>query len=267
MRKYIAFFRMRFIAGLQYRSAALAGIATQFVWGALNILMYKAFYEANAAAFPMTFQALTSYIWLQQAFLAILMTWIFENVLFQLITDGGVAYELCRPVKLYDMWLTRTMADRLSKAVLRCSPILIFAAFLPSPYGIGLPVSAWAAVWFIISLMLAFIIVAAFCMLIYMITFFTLSSSGIKMIAISLVEFLSGAVIPLPFLPDKIRNIIEILPFASMENVPLRIYSGDISGYDIIRRILLQLFWMIVLIGAGKYLEAKALKRVIVQGG
>lgn len=30
MRKYISFFRIRFINGLQYRAAAYAGIATQF---------------------------------------------------------------------------------------------------------------------------------------------------------------------------------------------------------------------------------------------
>ncbi|MGB4658505.1 MAG: hypothetical protein WBI07_04945, partial [Mobilitalea sp.] len=73
-KKYYSYFRMRFIAGLQYRAAALAGIATQFAWGFLTILMYKAFYEVNPEAFPMKFEALSSYIWLQQAFLAMYMT-------------------------------------------------------------------------------------------------------------------------------------------------------------------------------------------------
>ena len=34
MKKYLSFFRIRFIAGLQYRAAAWAGIATQFAWEA-----------------------------------------------------------------------------------------------------------------------------------------------------------------------------------------------------------------------------------------
>ena len=33
MRKYQAFFRIRFINTLQYRSAAIAGMATQLAWG------------------------------------------------------------------------------------------------------------------------------------------------------------------------------------------------------------------------------------------
>ena len=41
MKKYLSFFRLRFLMGLQYRTAALAGIVTQFAWGGMEILMYK----------------------------------------------------------------------------------------------------------------------------------------------------------------------------------------------------------------------------------
>ena len=69
MKAYLSFFRIRFLAGLQYRTAAWAGIATQFAWGGMNLLMYAAFYKTGADAFPMEFAALSDYIWLQQAFL------------------------------------------------------------------------------------------------------------------------------------------------------------------------------------------------------
>lgn len=258
---------MRFIAGLQYRSAAFAGIATQFVWGVMSILMFKAFYEANQDAFPMTFQALTSYIWLQQALLALFMTWAMENDIFRTITEGGIAYELCRPTDLYHMWFVRSMAGRLAKAVLRCFPILIVAAFLPKPYGIRLPSRIEAGVWFVITIVLGFLVVVAYCMLIYIGAFFTYSPTGIRIFAVSMVELLSGNVIPLPFLPDGIRQIVELLPFASMQNVPLRIYSGDIAGAEIYWKALLQLIWLIILMGLGRKLTSSAVKRVVVQGG
>jgi ABC-2 type transport system permease protein len=104
-------------------------------------------------------------------------------------------------------------------------------------------------------------------MLVYIITFFTLSPNGVRMVAVSLVEFLAGSVIPLPFLPNKIRQIIELLPFASMQNVPLRVYSGDISGLEIYARAGLQLFWVFALVWLGKVLTRTAQKRVIIQGG
>lgn len=265
--KYLAFFRMKFITGLQYRAAAAAGMTTQFVWGAMEILLYKAFYESNPGAFPMEYKALSSYIWLQQAFLSMYMMWVYENDIFQTITDGGVIYELCRPFDIYNMWFARSMANRLSKAVLRCMPILLLAAFLKEPYGIGLPAGVGAAFWFLISFFLAFINVVAFTMLVYVSAFFTMQANGVKILAASLVEFLSGATIPLPFLPDGIRQIVELLPFASMQNVPFRIYGGDLAGTEMLQKIVLQLFWAGILIMAGKLLTKKALKRIVVQGG
>ncbi|HHV13874.1 MAG TPA: ABC transporter permease [Clostridiales bacterium] len=265
--KYMSFFRMRFLAGLQYRAAAFAGVITQFAWGFMEILVFRAFYEVNPGAFPMTREALSSYIWLQQALLALFMTWFLENDIFHTITDGGIAYELCRPTDLYVMWFFRSMANRLSKAVLRCLPILIVAAFLPAPYGMRLPASPKAGLWFLITGLLGFLVVVAFCMLVYIATFYTYSPVGIRMVAISMVEFLSGSVVPLPFLPEGFRQLIELLPFASMQNVPFRIYSGDISGMEIYTRAGLQLFWYIALVWLGKRLTAAALKRVVIQGG
>lgn len=267
MKKYISFFRLRCINGLMYRAAALAGIATQFAWGALGILGFKAFYQADASQFPMTFEALSSYIWLQQAFLALYMVWFLENEIFESIQNGNIAYELCRPIDLYNMWFTRSMANRFARAALRCMPILIFAVFLPKPYGLSLPKDINAFVWFVITLFLGYLVVVAFCMLVYIVTFFTISPKGITMVAISMVEFLAGAVIPLPFLPMDVRRVVEWLPFAAMQNVPLRIYSGDIIGSNIYSSAALQLFWLMVLVLTGRVLIKKALKKVIVQGG
>ncbi|ROR23919.1 ABC-2 type transport system permease protein [Mobilisporobacter senegalensis] len=267
MNKYLSFFRLRFIYGFQYRAAALAGIMTQFTWGALEILMFKAFYNADAKAFPMTFSALVSYVWMQQAFLALFMTWILENEIFDIITNGNIAYELCRPVDVYNMWFTRSMANRLSKALLRSMPILLFAVFLPAPYGLRLPDNGKTFSWFLLTMVLGFLTVIAYCMLLYIINFYTISPMGIRMVSVAVVEFFSGAVIPLPFFPKGIREIFEILPFASMQNVPLRIYSGDISGTGLYRAAGLQIFWVILLIVAGKILMTKALKKVVVQGG
>jgi len=80
-------------------------------------------------------------------------------------------------------------------------------------------------------------------------------------------EFLAGGIVPLPFFPQPFRQIAEVLPFAAMQNVPLRIYSGDLQGLDAIRSLLLQIFWLIVLFAFGKWWLKKALKRVVVQGG
>ena len=267
MKKYWAFFRLRFSMGLQYRVAAAAGIVTQFFWGGMNILVYRAFYETDAEAFPMSFQATSTYIWLQQAFLALFAAWMVENEIFENIMNGNVAYEMCRPVSIYNMWFSRSMANRLARALLRCFPVLLFAAFLPAPFGIGKPASIGHLGLFLVAMFLGFGVTVAFFMMIYGLTFFTISPNGLRILISSVVEFLAGAIIPLPFFPDKIRTVLELLPFASMQNVPLRVYSGSMSGEEMIKGILLQAVWLVVLVIIGKVLLAFAEKKIVVQGG
>lgn len=258
---------MKFINGLQYRAAAAAGIATQFAWGFMYALLFSAFYKANPGAFPMTFPQTVSYIWLQQAFLALYMVWFFDNEIFDSITGGGVAYELCRPMTIYRMWFVRNMADRLARAVLRCIPILIVSLFLPRPYNLVLPTDFLNFILFVVSMLLAFLLVLSFCMLIYITTFYTVSSLGVRIIAASLSELLTGAVVPLPFFPPGFRQIAEMLPFAYMQNIPLRIYSGSIAGNDALKSIAMQLFWLVVFWLIGEKWMKHALKKVVVQGG
>ena len=76
-----------------------------------------------------------------------------------------------------------------------------------------------------------------------------------------------GAIVPIPFFPEKIGRILELLPFASMQNVPLRIYSGSMSLEETARAAALQIAWLIVITALGKWLCWTAVRRVTVQGG
>lgn len=267
MRACLAFFRMRLLSGLQYRAAALAGIVTQFFWGSMEIGLYRAFYAAAPERFPMRFSALTSYIWLRQAFLALLNTWTYENELFDAILSGNVAYELCRPCSLYGMWFARTLALRLSRAALRCVPILTLAALLPAPWGMRLPASAGAFGLFVISLMLSACVGTALCMLAYFSCFFTVSSEGIRAVLLPASELLTGALIPLPMMPEGLARAAALSPFGALVNAPLRIYSGDLAGTAALAAVGLQAFWLAAMIACGMGLQKRGLRRLCVQGG
>ena len=267
MKKYAAIFRIRFANAMQYRAAAAAGLVTQFAWGFMEILAFSAFYRANPAAFPMEFSEVVSYTWLRQAFLTLLMLWYFEQDIFNSITDGGIAYELARPVDLYNRWFCQSAANRLARSSLRSSPVLIVAFLVPAPFRLPLPAGGIQFLLFLISLALALGVVIAFSMLIYISTFYTLSPNGMRLVSSQIVDFLAGSIIPLPFFPPAFRAVAELLPFASMQNMPLRIYSGNIAGTDALFGIGLQVFWFIVLMLSGKALMKNALRRVVVQGG
>ena len=268
MKKYFSFFTMRFHAGLQYRLATLGAITVQLPWGLLECLAFQTFQKANPEAFPMELSAVVAYIWLKEAFFLLFTVW--GNVdqdIFDMILNGDVAYELCRPISIYHMWFARVSASRLASAGLRFLPILAVAALLPEPYRFTLPENMIVVLLFIVTMILGLGVTAAFCMLVYTTAFFTISPQGLRLLLMSIVEFLSGSIIPIPFMPDSVRKIVELLPFAGMMNVPFRIYSGDLTGMAMLQAMGMQIFWLFVLAAAGMLLCKKAERRMTVQGG
>ena len=267
LKKYTALFRLRFTMSLQYRAAALAGVVTQFAWGFLRLLAFRAFYRSDPAAFPMTLDATASYIWMEQAFLAFFMTWIVDQDILDDITSGGIAYMLCRPIDIFAMWTLRNLATRLARGALRCLPILLVASFLPEGYRLSPPPTLEAALLFLPSMALGLLVSVGITVFAYTVTFVTLSPMGIRTIIVTLADFLNGSLIPLPFFPDGFRECAALLPFASSLSTPLRVYSGDLAGTNAYIAVGIQLFWVLALLTAGKLLLDRALRRAVVQGG
>jgi len=267
MNAYLAVFRIRFINTLQYRAAALAGMATQYAWGFMLILGYSAFYRSNPAAFPMEFSQMVSYIWMQQAFLTLYSAWVSADDISASIEGGSIAYEMVRPISLYNRWFCQITASRLARAALRCVPVLFVAFILPEPFRMSLPPNPAVLFMYLLSTALSLGVVAAYTMLVYITVFYTLSLRGIRHFIGAFTDFLSGAIIPLPFFPGPLRAILELLPFAAMQNAPLRIYSGNIAGTEAVSAMALQAFWLVALLLAGQAAMGRALKKVVTQGG
>ena len=254
MRKYISFFRMRLMAGLQYRAAALAGLSTQLVWGAMEVLLYRAFWLEHPERFPMGMEALAAYIWLQQAFLTLFSMWSWER-------------DLISSVDLDGMWMARSLALRLSRALLRMFPVILIALLIPAPYGLRLWTGGAVLPLFLLSTVLMLLVVCAYTLLIYALTFHLTDPNGIMVLSVAAADLLGGAIVPLPFLPEKLRLLAALSPFGSMQNVPLRIYSGDIPLTDAPAVMGLQVFWILTLVLAGYLLTWSGLRRAVIAGG
>lgn len=266
-RKYISFFRIQFNMSLQYRAAAASGMVTQLVWGLMECMAFCAFEASDSSAYPMALSATISYVWLREAFFSAFTTWNADGEIFDSIMDGGIAYGLCRPVSIYNMWFSKTVARRLVGASLRCVPLLAVACVLPRPFRLALPASLHHFFLFVVTLFLGLGVTVAFCMFTYILAFFTISPQGLKTLFTSMVDFLAGAIIPLPFMPESVRHVVELLPFAGMYNVPLLIYSGELAGEALFRGIGMQCFWLVTLVVLGKMLCRAAERRIVVQGG
>lgn len=169
--------------------------------------------------------------------------------------------------KLIRLWFARSVANRMSKALLRCAPILVVALFLPKPYRLMLPQDPMTLFLFLLTMILGTLVTVAIGVIIYTSCCFTISAQGIRIFYASACELLSGQIVPLPFMPEVVQRVLKVLPFAAMQNVPFRIYSGDLSGRAMAEAIFLQIFWLIVLVGAGWRFAKLAEKKLVVQGG
>lgn len=267
MKKYWSLFRIRMINSLQHRAVALGLILTRFCWALMEILAFAALYRTGKTNFSMTLEQIASYIWLQQGLYTLFLVVYGDGDIYESIRTGSIAYELVRPADLYNRWFCQAAANRISPLFVGFLPTLVLALLMPAPLRLVLPGSVWQFGLFLLSAVLALGVTVAVAMLMHMTMFFTLSHRGIRVVTTAVTSFLSGGVIPLAFFPEPVRRVAELLPFAAMQNMPLRIYTGNFSGAEALSGVALQLFWLAALVVLGKLWMHTALRRVVVQGG
>lgn len=267
MKSYISYFKLKFITGLQYRASALAGISTQLFFGIVYISVYVAFYESGSDNTPMKLNQLVSYLWLSQAFFSLIYMWYKDKEILKLIKTGNISYELCRPQDLYLMWASKILGERLSNVTLRFLPVIIISLLLPAPFNLDLSTTISRLLIFIPSFILSSILMTFLILLYHIICLFTLDEKGIVSIFMVLSDLLSGLVLPIPFFPKYLQNIVNILPFRYVSDFPFRLYVGNITINEGIIGLFMQLIWIIILVIIGRMLIKKALKKAVIQGG
>ena len=268
MISYLNYFKVRFIVNLQYRAAAIAGFVTQLFFGLVYIFMYLAFYESNPnSVLPMNWPELVTYIWLQQSFFGVLHPYYKDEELLNMITNGNLAYELIRPQSIFIKFYIKTLSTRVVSTLLRSTPLLIVTFMLPENLRLGLPVSFNNFIIFVIAIILACLLVNSFCVIIHILTMFTLDSKGTISIYSVIYDVFSGGIVPLPFFPIWLKKIAGLLPFKLINDFPFRIYSGNLSIAEGMPLLIETTIWIIISIIIGIILSKIALKKAVVQGG
>ena len=266
MKAYLSVMRLRLQVQMQYRAAALAGFFTQFFFGFVRVMVFNAFYASTTIAQPMSLPQAITYSWLVQVTFR-LIPWYGDTEMINMVRNGGLGYELCRPINLYSAWYCRLIALRLVPFVLGGIPTLIVATLLPVNYRLAPPASGLALMAFFASMLLALILGCAVTNIVSISALWTISGEGMQRILPTAVMFLSGLVIPLPFFPDWAQPILTLLPFSSLADAPFRFYVGSVAPTALPAYLGIQLVWTASFVGLGLWLMKAATKRVVVQGG
>jgi ABC-2 type transport system permease protein len=262
MRPYFAIFKVRILSSLQYRAAALAGMGTQIFWGIIKTMILQAFY-AQGGVQPITLTQAITFIWIGQALFRFL-PWTIDKETEEQVKSGAIAYELVRPMHLYNLWFFRSMALLVVPTCMRGVPMFVLACLF---FGLPAPVSLDASLAFSLSLVFAALISASMTTMVIISLFWTVSGEGILRMLPSVVLLLSGLSIPLPLYPEWMQPFLTLQPFRALLDVPIQIYAGVIPSDQYLYYFGFQLVWFVFFVLSGKALLQVAMKRLVIQGG
>jgi ABC-type uncharacterized transport system permease subunit len=178
------------------------------------------------------------------------------------ITTGRVASDLIRPFGFMQQMIA-IQAGSLAGSL----PLLIVVVPIAMLVGSLRPPSPENLLFYVLSLALAFVVNVLIWMLVGMLGFWMMNVSGVRaMLGVS-TDFLAGALVPLWFMPDAIRTMLELLPFQAVMFLPASIFAGQVTGSDVIRPLAVQVVWIVILLFIAKAVWTRAQRKLVVQGG
>lgn len=263
MKSYLAILKTRFKTIFQYRAAAFAAICTQFFWGIVTMMIFRAFYSEATGPEPITLSQAITFLWLGQALLQ-MIPWSLDKEIEAQVKNGNVAYELLRPIHLYELWFVRSFAHRSIPTLMRCIPIFVFAGLF---FGLTPPVSFQAGCAFSIAVFLGLLLSSSITTVVLISLFWTISGEGIQRLLPHLSLIFSGLVVPLPLFPSWMQPLLNLQPFRGILDIPCRLYTGVIPVDQALYYFVFQIIWIAILVLFGQWLLSKALKNFVVQGG
>lgn len=183
------------------------------------------------------------------------------------IIEGSIAMRMIRPCSFEMSFLFHELGNRLISAAMIFVPMVAGVEIYRYAVSGEIRFQIGCFLLYIVSLLLAYMISFYFNVCYGFMAFFFKNLWGTTLIKETLVSFLSGAIVPLAFLPSGLAAVLNILPFASLSYTPVMIYMGMYSTPQILWCFALQLFWLIVMFGLTKLIWRSAVKHLAIQGG
>ena len=183
------------------------------------------------------------------------------------IKSGDIAMKIIRPVNFKMAYLFEEIGSKLMNTqfifLIALVGIEIFHYHAAGTIQFNLGFFAI----YLISAMLALLISFYFDICFGFLAFIFKNIWGLQMMKDVVVGFLSGAMIPLVFLPDQMQNILTLLPFSSLIFTPVMIYLGMFNTSQILVALSLQVFWLGFFIILSELIWRSVIKRLSIQGG
>lgn len=248
---------------LTYRAATLAGLATNIFFGFLRVAVMMALYGTRTEVAGMDLSAAITFTGLAQAVIAYLSIFGWYDLM-RSVNSGEVASDLLKPLGYFRFWLALDLGRALVAFLLRgVSIMVLYLLFFP----ITVPHRPMQWVTLAVSFILSWLLSFAWRFLINLAAFWTPNAIGIGRFAFGAAWVLSGFFMPLRFFPSWFQTFCYLTPFPAMVTTTIEIYLGLLTGSALVQALLVQLFWIVVMILACQLVLRAGVHRLVIQGG
>ncbi|WP_327118163.1 ABC-2 family transporter protein [Streptomyces sp. NBC_01341] len=249
-----------------YRTATLAGVFTNTVFGFIVAYTYLALWDERPRLGGYDQSEALTYVWLGQALLmtCAMMGAGFESELTERIRTGDIAVDLYRPADLQLWWLAGDLGRAAFHLLGRGVAPMVLGALA---FDLALPDSPWMWPAFLVSVLLGVVVSFALRFLVALSAFWLMDGAGALQMAMLAGLFFSGMLLPLTLFPGVLGEVARALPWSSLLQVPADVFLGRYTGWGLLRAYAFQAGWAVALLLAGRLLQTVATRRVVVQGG
>lgn len=262
MRLYVEVARRTYARISTYRSATAAGVFTNTVFGFLLAYVLLAVYRERRDVGGFDVIDAVTFTFVAQGLLMVLGMFS-DTEIADRIRTGDVIVDLQRPYDNQAWWAGVSYGKAAYYAVFRGVPPFLLGALV---FDLRLP-SPGHAVAFVISIALAVGVAFGWRYLLQLSAFWLLDVRGANQLGWLAAQFLSGAFVPIVFFPGWLEAVARALPFASMLQLPVEVWLGQHPAGELPGVFALQAAWAVALVLAGRFVMARAVRRVVVQGG
>lgn len=248
---------------ITYRAATLAGLATNLFFGLLRASVMIALYGARRQVSGISLEDAIIYTGISQAIIAYLSLFGWYEII-RSIYSGQIAADLLKPMPYFNFWMAQDFGRALVNLIMRGLPIILFYAVL---FDISYPMQPGQWLALLLSLLLAWMVSFAWRFLINLPAYWVPDAVGIARLGFTLSWFLSGFLMPLRFFPEWFSRLCYLTPFPYLVNTPIEIYLGLHTPAEMLRLLLAQTAWFVVLMGLGQWVLRRGVHRLVIQGG
>ncbi len=269
MRKTLERYYALFSANLQQTMAYRFGFFTSFLGEVVKICVmlavWMAVYRQRSTIAGFDYPMMVTYLLVSQT---VNNVYGFKNDAERLISkrilDGSIVFDLLRPVGFVNARLAENAGQTVLQAVFSGLTLLCFKLFLPELSG---PASLVYCLLFAVSMCAGFFIMFSVSAISGLLAFWLMNNWGLRSAKAAIVNFFSGALVPIAMMPGWMQGVMEALPFKNIVYVPTMIYVGQYDIRETFVRIGMQIFWAAVMWLLAKALCGLAIRRVSINGG